>query len=407
MTGLSFFTKAGRSLLASVSKDTLLKVWDMTTLYCVQTIVGHRCEVWALHNLDHAGILLTGCSDELIRGYTYRDDTDESAAASTTIVDGIQDEEAILRYCGAIKRAAGADRCGGLSTNSNQSLLVVQAQSKTVELFLIRDAVAAKKKMKRRLKRLREKMAKVDDDDVDTDEISPSTALADWIDSMAAIRATSRVRSAVLCSFSSSNIDTKHHREKLLLTLTNNSIELYQVPLQSSDEITVKAPEPPSKLSTIDIEGHRSDIRSVVMSTDGLLLATCASDSVKVWSSVTTSCVSTCRIEGGSNESTPLCMTFAPGGKYLVIGTKAGHLLVVDTASGDVSYRVGGSSAAGDDVDGDDLDERDSWAHTGRVFIFICFFLYTDLCIVYYYIRCCVGNIASSRCKRADDCIGR
>lgn len=32
--------------LISASKDTLVKVWDLEAQYCVQTILGHRNEVW-------------------------------------------------------------------------------------------------------------------------------------------------------------------------------------------------------------------------------------------------------------------------------------------------------------------------------------------------------------------------
>jgi WD40 repeat protein len=46
--GLGFFTRHNESYLVSVSKDTLMKVWDLSSQYCVQTIVGHRCEIWSL-----------------------------------------------------------------------------------------------------------------------------------------------------------------------------------------------------------------------------------------------------------------------------------------------------------------------------------------------------------------------
>jgi WD40 repeat protein len=56
VTGLGFVERNSQKLLVSVSKDTLLKVWDVATQHCIQTIVGHRCEIYSLviHYSEHA-----------------------------------------------------------------------------------------------------------------------------------------------------------------------------------------------------------------------------------------------------------------------------------------------------------------------------------------------------------------
>ncbi|KAA0174006.1 hypothetical protein FNF27_04567 [Cafeteria roenbergensis] len=51
---------AGRPLLVSASKDTLLKVWDLAEQTCVQTMVGHRSEVWALAGAPAIGAAPAG-----------------------------------------------------------------------------------------------------------------------------------------------------------------------------------------------------------------------------------------------------------------------------------------------------------------------------------------------------------
>ena len=49
VTGVAFMQRSvGQPLIVSVSKDTLMKVWDVVTQHCIQTIVGHRCELWSL-----------------------------------------------------------------------------------------------------------------------------------------------------------------------------------------------------------------------------------------------------------------------------------------------------------------------------------------------------------------------
>ena len=41
------FVKHADQLLTG-SKDTLVKLWDLTTQHCVETLVAHRSEVWTL-----------------------------------------------------------------------------------------------------------------------------------------------------------------------------------------------------------------------------------------------------------------------------------------------------------------------------------------------------------------------
>ncbi len=41
------FVSNGDQLLTS-SKDTLIKLWDLTTQHCVETLVAHNSEVWAM-----------------------------------------------------------------------------------------------------------------------------------------------------------------------------------------------------------------------------------------------------------------------------------------------------------------------------------------------------------------------
>jgi len=41
------FVETGDQLLSS-SKDSLVKLWDLQTQHCVETLVGHRSEVWSI-----------------------------------------------------------------------------------------------------------------------------------------------------------------------------------------------------------------------------------------------------------------------------------------------------------------------------------------------------------------------
>ena len=60
------------------------------------------------------------------------------------------------------------------------------------------------------------------------------------------------------------------------------------------------------------------------LSADGLQAATCSSDGVKIWSTRQHSCLRTCATGYG------VSVAFAPGGRYVITGTKDGKLQVRD-----------------------------------------------------------------------------
>ena len=226
------------------------------------------------------------------------------------------------------------------------TVLAAQSNGKVVDLFKIRSKSEISKKMKRKLKRSREreKNSKLDIDidaennnDI-TEEASKdsfSVTLSDIIESHSFIRSHSRIKSIAINNKKSSTDD-----ERVLVSLSNNSIEIYRL----NEEYTAE------KTIAIDYQGHRSDVRSVTISTNGALIATCSNDSVKVWSTKTYSCVSTCYFESNSDEYYPLCILFVPGNKYLVVGMKSGDLVTIDTNSGAVIPR--------------ENHEYENWKHT-------------------------------------------
>lgn len=178
VTGVAFIRRgvgvgesAGQQLIVSVSKDTLLKVWDVSTQHCMQTIVGHRAEIWSLAvhyppqqsasdievtTADESSkeknalkfvvpTIVTGAADDLLRAYS--------------VVPGdvlVADAEAVLEYAGCVK-LTGGEKCTHIEFNNQGSLLAVLTGQKNVELFHFRSLAEVKKKMKRRLKRAREK----------------------------------------------------------------------------------------------------------------------------------------------------------------------------------------------------------------------------------------------------------
>ena len=49
--------------LLTGSKDTFLKLWDLSTQHCIQTVVAHRSEVWTLDLNPEQELVFTGSGE--------------------------------------------------------------------------------------------------------------------------------------------------------------------------------------------------------------------------------------------------------------------------------------------------------------------------------------------------------
>jgi len=144
---------AGRRLLVTASKDTLLKVWCMDGRHCVQTVVGHRCEVWSLAALSPAGggadavVVCSGGSDGQLRGFALAPALLAAAAAAAGGValsdSAAGDEEAVLVAIGSVPGAPAGDRCVRLCLNAAGGTLAAQSTGRVVEVCVCVPRVCA------------------------------------------------------------------------------------------------------------------------------------------------------------------------------------------------------------------------------------------------------------------------
>lgn len=117
---------------------------------------------------------------------------------------------------------------------------------------------------------------------------------------------------------------------QLLLAQANNSLEAYTIP---SPSLTRKSKLPdgttpePTKTHSLELPGHRQDIRTLCISSDDQVIASAASGTLKIWNARTTACLRT--MECGY----AICSTFLPGDRHVVVGTKTGELILYDIAA--------------------------------------------------------------------------
>jgi U3 small nucleolar RNA-associated protein 12 len=388
ITAVLWIERAGAAAtLISASKDALIKIWDVATQHCMHTIVGHRAEVWAIATDRLQRRLVTGSNDGLLRVWdiellwnpqaTRRVAVDsgtdlqqqdehanaETAVATVQIVDPIDaaaawtdaavrvDQQSPAQYMGAVQRRNARGRVGQLmfAPDDDSLLICVPAGAHFIEFFICRDSKGVKQHRRRRKARERARRddsaagaepADVDGDgDGDGDEGGggggdDDTVAADEFAPLCQMEAPHRVRSVDVCG----RIDrgeplARSKRLQLLVSMRNNAVATFVSGASSDDEPTVDKDDNGDSVlqlraqSTIEHAGHRSDLRHVALSADGALLLTGARDGAKVWSVERGAVLRT--LDGVS----VLAGCFVPGANHVLLGTKAGELLVYELSS--------------------------------------------------------------------------
>src|SRR6266480_2235427 len=74
----------------SSSRDTLLKLWDLSTQHCMETVVVHRSEVWDFDISKDEKMLVTGSDDIEFKVWTI---DHEVLAKGLEIDDSMKEED--------------------------------------------------------------------------------------------------------------------------------------------------------------------------------------------------------------------------------------------------------------------------------------------------------------------------
>ncbi|KAJ6699226.1 WD REPEAT-CONTAINING PROTEIN 3 [Salix purpurea] len=290
--------------LVSSSKDKFLRVWDLETQHCMQIISGHHSEIWAMDVDPEERYLVTGSADPEIRFYTVKHDSDNRQAISNekgavSVNNGdmpAQNKWEVLKLFGEIKRQS-KDRVATVRFNKSGSLLACQVAGKTLDIFHVLEDVLASQDTKH-----------ASEEDGNT----PTITVSDVFKHLQTVRAGKKI-----CSISFSPITPKSSLATLALSLNNNLLEFYSIESSTT-----------TKTLAIELQGHRSDVRSVTLSSDNTLLMSTSHNAVKIWNPSTGSCLRTIDSDYG------LCGLIIPQNKYAFVGTKSGKIEVIDIGSG-------------------------------------------------------------------------
>lgn len=314
--------------LLSTSKDALIKIWDVGSQHCVETHVAQsNGECWAMCiSPDRSGCITAGNEGEMkVWSINMK-----GLAEKTNQIDE-NSERIYLREKGILYRQ-GKDRTLGVTFHPNGDYVAAHGSEKAVELWRIRSETEVHKALARRRKRQREKeAAKLGHDETMTSELvngdrkveELSTAnIAEIIVPHVIVRTTGKIRSVDWTA------EKRSKSIQLLAATTNNQLEIYNVAAKSSGKGS-KLDEPPeyTRPFSVELPGHRADVRSLALSSDDRMLASACNGSLKIWNVRTQSCIRT--LDCGY----ALCSSFLPGDKIVVVGNRNGEIELFDIAS--------------------------------------------------------------------------
>lgn len=157
--------------IISASKDSFVKIWDMETQHCVQTLVGHRAEVWSIDVNPSETRLVTGSVDNKLRVWSLDPsefETLQQTKSSEEEVDPVskmiedEGEENVAVFFGSIERP-GTNRVERLRFNASGTLLGCHVE-RSVYLFAITPTSEVSAKAKKRFKKEKKRLKKMEVD---------------------------------------------------------------------------------------------------------------------------------------------------------------------------------------------------------------------------------------------------
>jgi len=378
ITDINFLRIPGMDALITSSLDGLVKVWDLEAQCCTQTIASHRGEVLsatcqnirASTDEDDRWRLVTGGSDGQVRVWSVEKKHVDSMEQDDE--EGRNSEKD--NVCRLIGQLALPENVAKSSQKvmtiryhpSGRYVGVLRADSKNIDVYMIRNMTETNKKRRRRLKRRQEKAKKVEfnigesnkrrkrgllddpeesDDDNQQDDDDPMSMNQGSFVDPDSIKASDEFEwiTAVRCSHKVRGFGFVPGREKselvrIVCALSTNALEMHKIVRGKEHQGAILA----ENAASIDMYGHPTGIRAVSLSSDDALACTVSKNCTKIWNVQSRSLIQSLSPSVNSNKSKSscygLCTTFLPGNEHVLIGTREGHLLILDVSSGEVVF---------------------------------------------------------------------
>ncbi|PVH98195.1 F-box/WD repeat-containing protein pof1 [Periconia macrospinosa] len=329
-----------QAFLLSTSKDALIKIWDVNTQHCIETHIAQtNGECWSLGvSPDSSGCITAGNDGEL---KVWAIDLPGLGRIGSSIGEGA--DQRFLHERGTLYRQ-GKDRTLGISFYTRSDYIAVHGSDRNIELWRIRSEGEIQKALSRKRKRRREK-AKNEANGAETEPADEKVNIADAeIGDVMVPYVTIRIPPGGGKVRSISWMHIRGSKKlQLLVGTDSNVLDVYEVPQKGKS----KSEEEPecNRTFSVELAGHRNDIRALALSSDDRMLASASSGkasngSLKIWNIKTQNCLRT--LECGK----ALCAAFLPGDKIVVVGTKEGDIELYDIAASSLLDKISAHEGA-------------------------------------------------------------
>ncbi|KAL0244514.1 hypothetical protein GEMRC1_008598 [Eukaryota sp. GEM-RC1] len=250
ISGISFISNSSSYILTS-SRDTTIRLWDFSLVYCLSVIVGHRVELWGLDSV-------------------YLADEDVVLVAVGTAFKNVFIHKISLNSLVAGGKRRKNDEEEEKEGNHHSELI----------------------------------------GEIDRTADNGNGRSQDYLLKEESIRTKSTI-----VGFSNLN-------DSIYITTLENSIEIHKLSKQSD-----------SRSNLIINSGHSAPISSISLTSDDMFVASGSNDGVRVWSVLNQSQTF---FFGEISKITSVITV--PGNRYVIAGSKLGHLYVIDVSSGSLVH---------------------------------------------------------------------
>ncbi|XP_055340025.1 WD repeat-containing protein 3-like [Paramacrobiotus metropolitanus] len=325
--------------LVTSSKDALVKIWDYQTYRCCATLVGHRAEICRFVLLNDDKRIITGSNDAEIRIFDleFKGEGNDGRFVETTediIASAIENENAtspvrwILR--GSVIRQA-KERITKMVADPTGSVVVFHGNDPWLEGVRLYSDPQVSETLEKRTKKKRKKLKKLANDEssvvnaeIQDEEPTPTEIFEAQVVKLPPVRCSGKIASVAF-------LKKPVGEAPAVLVNLADSLATYSMDISSNTF---------NQTSLVPLPAHRFDMRTCAVASDGEVIVTASSDSLRVWNREAEQCVHTLPCDYAVSSAV------IPGDRYCVVGTKSGKLELFDFVEGSMHESVQAHASA-------------------------------------------------------------
>ncbi|VDL75437.1 unnamed protein product [Nippostrongylus brasiliensis] len=330
------FTENGQFLITS-SKDCLVKFWSMKSQSCFYTLFDSSSEVYSFSLLRDDTVLVVASGEPELRVYdlTWLVDgkvptssiTDEPEKKKTPNQQSTENtvEDMANRYLRVKTRGKllrqGTGRALQLAVSAGERIMVCLGSDKIADVYFIFNESESGMRLAKKLKSAKKRMADEGSANVDEEEVKKDVTIL--ITRIGEYRTPQKMKWVDFTSAIKTN-DDGSMKYSVFALMANNTIHSVNIVYDAAAKRASF-----ECVSTLDQHGHRSDVRSLSVSSSNNAIVSGGGDEIMIWNTHSLRPVATLQHESMQDVT---AVVFTKGDGHIVAATKSGELFLWDVA---------------------------------------------------------------------------